>query len=57
MTLEKPYFMENEEWYYFDEKDFMYKLTEKAPEEAVKSYEEFYALLNQSNELRDLKLQ
>lgn len=38
----EPYFLENEEWYYFDEEDFCYKLKKDAPEEAVKSYKEFY---------------
>lgn len=42
MTLTKPYFMENEEWYYFDEDSFMYKLTDKAPKEARDSYKEYY---------------
>ena len=37
-----PYFMENEEWYYYDEEEEIYKLTEKAPEEAQKSYRQFY---------------
>ena len=43
MTLEKPYFMENKEWFYFDEDEFRYKLTDKATEEAKKSYKEFYS--------------
>ena len=38
----KPYFMENEEWYYFDPEEWCYKLTDKAPTEAVESYKEFY---------------
>lgn len=42
MIAEKPYFMKNPEWYYFDEEDFCYKLTDKAPEKAKESYEEFY---------------
>ena len=42
MTLPIPYFMSNKEWYYFDEEDFMYKLTDKAPKEAKESYKEFY---------------
>lgn len=46
MTLPMPYFMENKDWYYFDEEEFCYKLTDKAPKEAVKSYEEFYKELN-----------
>lgn len=45
MTLLEPYFMKNKEWYYFDEEEFCYKLTDKAPEEAKKSYAEFYAEL------------
>lgn len=44
MQIARPYFMENEEWYYEDYDDYErgYKLTDKAPAEAVKSYEEFY---------------
>ena len=45
MTTEKPYFMTNKDWYYFDEKDFCYKMTEKATEQAKQSYKEFYELL------------
>ncbi len=37
-----PYFMTNEDWYYYDEDEFRYKLKDGAPPEAVKSYEEFY---------------
>ena len=40
---EKPYFLSNEKWYYYDEEEFCYKLTKEATEEAVKSYEEFYS--------------
>ena len=39
---EKPYFMENKAWYYFDEEEWCYKLTDMAPKEAKESYEEFY---------------
>ena len=46
MTIEKPYFMNNNEWYYFDEKDFMYKLTSAATEKAKESYRDFYKELN-----------
>lgn len=45
MTTEKPYFMKNSEWFYFDETEWKYKLTSKATREAVESYNEFYALL------------
>lgn len=44
-TLNEPYFMSNPDWYYFDETEFRYKLTDKAPEKAIDSYNEFYNLL------------
>lgn len=46
MQLEKPYFMENEDWYRFDEKEFKYVLTDVAPKKAVDSYNDFYKHLN-----------
>lgn len=46
MILEEPYFMKNKEWYYFDEEDFIYKLTDKAPEKAKESYKEYYDALD-----------
>lgn len=43
MTInEQPYFLSNKDWYYYDEEDFCYKLTDKATKEAIKSYEEYY---------------
>lgn len=39
---EKPFFMSNPEWFYHDEDDFKYKLTNKAPKKAIKSYNEYY---------------
>lgn len=48
MTLSKPYFMENDEWYFWDEIEFEYKLTDKAPKEAVDSYKKFYEELEHS---------
>ena len=42
---EIPYYMTNTEWYYFDEKEFKHKLTEKAPQKAIDSYNEHYNLL------------
>lgn len=42
MTIEKPFFMTNKEWFYFDEYKMQYFLTKKATEKAKKSYEEFY---------------
>ena len=43
MEREKPFFMTNKEWFYFDENNDIYKLTDKAPLKAVKSYEKYYA--------------
>lgn len=42
MTLTKPYFMKNNEWYYFDDEKFCYMLTDNAPQEAQESYKKFY---------------
>lgn len=42
LSTKQPYFFENEEWYYYDGKKNKFFLTDKAPEEARKSYEEFY---------------
>lgn len=46
MMIPEPYFMQNKEWYTFDEVEFKYKLTDKAPPKAVESYNEFYDLLD-----------
>ena len=40
ILLDMPYFMKNEEWFYFDGSRFV--LTESAPEEAKKSLQDFY---------------
>lgn len=42
MIGEQPYFLTNEKWYYFDEEEWGYKLTDEAPDEAIASYKEFY---------------
>ena len=45
MTMPMPKFLENEEWYtksYDENGDTVYELTEAAPPEAVKSFQEFY---------------
>lgn len=43
-----PYFMTNKEWFYYDPDDAErgYKLTDKAPAKARKSYEQFYKAVN-----------
>ena len=41
MTVEKPYFQQNPEWFYYDEKKGMLSLTDKAPQEAYASYEQW----------------
>lgn len=40
--IEEPYFLTNPKWYRFNEKKWIYELTDEAPEEARKSYKEFY---------------
>lgn len=42
---EEPFFMANEEWYTIDPNDDErgYRLTDKAPKEAIESYNEFYS--------------
>ena len=44
--MDRPYFMENKEWYEFDFDKRKFVLTDKAPEKAKVSYEEFYKQLN-----------
>ncbi len=46
IITDEPYFMTNEKWYYFDEKEWKYKLTKEAPAKAVKSYKDFYRELD-----------
>ena len=45
--IDKPYFMENKEWFYLDYKEHKYKLTDKAPKEAIESYKKFYEALEE----------
>lgn len=45
---EKPYFLTNEAWFYYDEEEFIYKLTKEATEEAKISYKEFYETLTEN---------
>lgn len=44
-----PYFMTNKNWFYFDEKEWKYKLTDKAPKKAVESYKEFYKFIKRDD--------
>ena len=46
---ERPYFLTNREWYYFDEKEWCFKLTDKASPKAKESYEEFYKELEEEH--------
>lgn len=41
-----PYFMTNENWYYYDYEKLKYMLTDRAPQKAVRSYKEFYNMLD-----------
>ena len=49
--VDMPYFMENEEWYYYDYQKRMYILTDKAPDKAKKSYKEFYKELKKDGNI------
>lgn len=50
IVAERPYFMQNEEWYYYDYDEIKYKLTDKATKEAKDSYKEFYKLVKEDKE-------
>ena len=45
MTIDKPYFMSDPKWYYFDFDKKKYVLTDEAPEKAKESYEEFCKMI------------
>lgn len=51
--VKEPYFMSNEDWYYYDRKEHKLKLTDKAPPEAVKDYEEHYEMMKKSRFMDD----
>lgn len=46
MLTTEPYFMKNKEWYYHDKKEWRFKLTDKAPQKAIESYNDFYKLID-----------
>ena len=51
--MDMPYFLENEEWYteHTDERGRLkFKLTDKAPQKAVDSYNEYYEELRYAKE-------
>nr|DAN27605.1 MAG TPA: hypothetical protein [Caudoviricetes sp.] len=50
MRSEIPYFLTNPKWYKFDEDKIKYVLTDKAPKEALESYEELYNFENNTEE-------
>ena len=50
--LDMPYFMENEEWYYYDSQERKFILTENAPQKAKESYKKFYEELNRGRTVK-----
>ena len=42
-------FLKNKEWYYWDNKEWKYKLTDKAPKEAIENYKKFYEFIEKSD--------
>lgn len=51
MTVAMPYFWTNKEWYTVDKENGGWVLTDKAPQEAVKSYEEFMEMMKEHKEM------
>lgn len=49
MDIKRPYFMENKEWYIYDNVKGIVGLTEKAPQKAVESYKQY--LLDKEEEM------
>lgn len=47
IDLSDVYFFKNKDWYYFDKEKHKLFLTDKAPKEAIESYNEFYEKLNE----------
>lgn len=41
MRKELPYFMSNKEWYRYNKESMQIEMTDKAPADAIKAYEEF----------------
>lgn len=50
MIVDVPYFMTNKDWYTFDAEKWRFVLTDKAPKEAAKSLEEFYAAIDDGSD-------
>lgn len=46
-------FLQNEDWYYFDEKEKIFKLTDKAPTQVIEFYNNFY----KESDLKNIRLQ
>lgn len=63
MVIEEPFFLSNSEWYVevdlindgFPEDGRGFHLTDNAPAEAVKSYEEFYELMKSTPDKTEMK--
>ena len=53
--MEEPYFLNNEDWFFYDEEEGEYKLTEEGLkiEKVRKSYEDFYIDLKEGDNERD----
>lgn len=49
MQIERPYFMSDKSWYFYNDKTERFELTNKATKEAIKSYNEFYELVDNNN--------
>lgn len=56
MFIGMPYFMDDDDWYYYDAIEKKYVLTVKAPKKAKESYDEYYAAIKE-NEKRNNEMQ
>lgn len=55
IIFDRPYFLENEEWYEINDGEGRgYILTDKAPQKAIDSYNQYYAEMDLQDSLRPL---
>lgn len=46
MLLNKPYFLKNKDWYYYDMNTGKYALTRNAPKKTINSFNDYYKELD-----------
>ena len=53
MSVPRPYYLKNKEWYYYDKNERCIKLTDKAPPEAVESFKTSHTADTDSEEYKE----